>query len=117
MLIPEAPESARVRYGRVGGKTPRVVRAASRCRGCGAYTQPRNNKGDAYAYCKGCHPGRDQAAPDARARSRGDARLARHAPVQAALVPCVLRPQVEHGGSGFPAGSRRPISQPQDGRR
>ena len=27
------------------------------CRGCGAYTQPRNGKGDAYAYCKGCHPG------------------------------------------------------------
>ena len=27
------------------------------CRGCGAYTQPRNGKGDAYAYCKSCHPG------------------------------------------------------------
>ena len=27
------------------------------CRGCGAPTQPRNGKGDAYAYCKGCHPG------------------------------------------------------------
>jgi hypothetical protein len=27
------------------------------CRGCGAYTQPRNGKGDAYAYCKHCHPG------------------------------------------------------------
>jgi hypothetical protein len=27
------------------------------CRGCGAYTQPRNGKGDAYAYCKTCHPG------------------------------------------------------------
>ena len=27
------------------------------CRGCGAYTQPRNGKGDAYAHCKGCHPG------------------------------------------------------------
>jgi hypothetical protein len=26
------------------------------CRGCGAYTQPRNGKGDAYAYCKACHP-------------------------------------------------------------
>jgi hypothetical protein len=26
-------------------------------RGCGAYTQPRNGKGDAYAYCKVCHPG------------------------------------------------------------
>jgi AraC-like DNA-binding protein len=27
------------------------------CRGCGAYTQPRNGKGDGYAYCKACHPG------------------------------------------------------------
>jgi beta-phosphoglucomutase len=27
------------------------------CRGCGAYTKPRNGKGDAYAYCKCCHPG------------------------------------------------------------
>jgi hypothetical protein len=27
------------------------------CQGCGAYTQPRNGKGDAYAYCKACHPG------------------------------------------------------------
>jgi hypothetical protein len=27
------------------------------CRGCGAYTHPRNGKGDAYAYCKACHPG------------------------------------------------------------
>jgi hypothetical protein len=27
------------------------------CRGCGADTQPRNGKGDAYAYCKRCHPG------------------------------------------------------------
>jgi len=27
------------------------------CRGCGAPTQPRNGKGDAYEYCKACHPG------------------------------------------------------------
>ena len=27
------------------------------CRGCGAYTQARNGKGDAYAYCKRCHAG------------------------------------------------------------
>jgi hypothetical protein len=31
------------------------------CRGCGAYTQPRNGKGDAHAYCKACHPGAIQA--------------------------------------------------------
>jgi len=27
------------------------------CRGCDAYTQPRNGKGDAYRYCKRCRPG------------------------------------------------------------
>jgi hypothetical protein len=27
------------------------------CRGCGAYTQPRNGKGYASGYCKACHPG------------------------------------------------------------
>jgi hypothetical protein len=27
------------------------------CRGCGAYTQPRNGKGDAYRFCKRCRPG------------------------------------------------------------
>jgi hypothetical protein len=27
------------------------------CWRCGAYTQPRNGKGDAYAWCKACHPG------------------------------------------------------------
>src|SRR3984885_10172711 len=27
------------------------------CRGCGAPTAPRAGKGDAYEYCKRCHPG------------------------------------------------------------
>ena len=41
------------------GEKARAVKARYRgvCRGCGAYTQPRNGKGDAYAYCKACHPG------------------------------------------------------------
>jgi hypothetical protein len=41
-----------------GGKA-RGVKARYRgvCRGCGASTAPRNGKGDAYAYCKRCHPG------------------------------------------------------------
>ena len=41
------------------GETARDVKAryVGVCRGCGAYTQPRNGKGDAYAYCKACHPG------------------------------------------------------------
>jgi hypothetical protein len=41
------------------GEKARAVKARYQgvCRGCGAYTQPRNGKGDAHAYCKACHPG------------------------------------------------------------
>ena len=41
------------------GEKARAVEARYRgvCRGCGAATAPRNGKGDAYAYCKRCHPG------------------------------------------------------------
>jgi hypothetical protein len=41
------------------GEKARAVKARYQgvCRGCGAYTHPRNGKGDAYAYCKACHPG------------------------------------------------------------
>ncbi len=45
-------------YGPTGEKARAVkARYVGLCRGCGAYTQPRNGKGDAYAYCKACHPG------------------------------------------------------------
>ena len=45
-------------YDPTGAKA-RAVKARYRgvCRGCGAPTAPRNGKGDAYAYCKRCHPG------------------------------------------------------------
>src|SRR6201982_19419 len=45
-------------YAPTGAKA-RAVKARYRgmCRGCGAPTAPRNGKGDAYAYCKRCHPG------------------------------------------------------------
>jgi len=45
-------------YDPTGAKARAVkARYLGLCRGCGAYTQPRNGKGDAYAYCKACHPG------------------------------------------------------------
>ena len=45
-------------YDPTGAKA-REVKARYRgvCRGCGAPTAPRNGKGDAYPYCKRCHPG------------------------------------------------------------
>jgi hypothetical protein len=41
------------------GEKARAVKARYQgaCRQCGAPTQPRAGKGDAYAYCKNCHPG------------------------------------------------------------
>lgn len=45
-------------YDPTGDKARAVkVRYVGVCRDCGAYTQPRNGKGDAYLYCKACHPG------------------------------------------------------------
>jgi AraC-like DNA-binding protein len=45
-------------YDPTGAKAKAVkARYAGVCRGCGAYTQPRTGKGDAYAYRKRCHPG------------------------------------------------------------
>ena len=41
-----------------GEKVREVKRRYQRvCRGCGAPTQPRNGKRDAYEYCNACHPG------------------------------------------------------------
>jgi hypothetical protein len=47
----------------LSGEKARQVKARYQgvCRGCGAPTQARNGKGDAYEYCKACNPG--AAAP------------------------------------------------------
>jgi transposase len=45
-------------YDPTGEKARQVkARYEGACCGCGAPTQPRNGKGDAYEYCKTCHPG------------------------------------------------------------
>jgi AraC-like DNA-binding protein len=45
-------------YGPTGEQARAVkIRYQGICRGWGAPTQPRNGKGDAYGYCKRCHPG------------------------------------------------------------
>jgi hypothetical protein len=52
------PATIKAYYVPTGEKVRAVkARHVGVCRGCGAYTQPRNGKGDAYAYCKACHPG------------------------------------------------------------
>jgi hypothetical protein len=54
-----APATVKAYFYDPTGEKARAVKAryVGVCRGCGAYTQPRNGKGDAYAYCKSCHPG------------------------------------------------------------
>jgi len=54
-----SPATTRAYFYDPTGEKARAVKAryVGVCRGCGAYTQPRNGKGDAYAYCKACHPG------------------------------------------------------------
>lgn len=45
-------------YDPTGAKAKAVkARYQGACKRCGAPTQPRNGKGDAYRYCKACHPG------------------------------------------------------------
>jgi transcriptional regulator with XRE-family HTH domain len=45
-------------YDPTGAKAREVkARYRGACRGCGAPTSARNGKGDAYEYCKRCHPG------------------------------------------------------------
>jgi hypothetical protein len=54
-----APASVKGYFYDPTGAKARAVKARYMgvCRGCGAPTTPRNGKGDAYAYCKRCHPG------------------------------------------------------------
>jgi hypothetical protein len=54
------------------GEKARAVKAryVGVCRGCGAYTQPRNAKGDVFAYLQALLSGGNRAAMDPRARAR-----------------------------------------------
>jgi hypothetical protein len=57
--LSRSPATVKAYFYDPTGEKARAVKARYQgvCRGCGAYTQPRNGKGDAYAYCKACHPG------------------------------------------------------------
>ena len=54
-----APATVKGYFYDPDGEKARAVKARYQgvCRGCGSPTQARNGKGDAYAYCKACHPG------------------------------------------------------------
>jgi hypothetical protein len=57
--IGRSPATVKAYFYDPTGEKARAVKAryVGLCRGCGAYTQPRNGKGDAYPYCKRCRPG------------------------------------------------------------
>ena len=71
------------------------------CRGCGTYTQSRNGKGDAYAYCEARQPRGDRASLDAGARARGDARVGAPLRPSAVLLRLVVdaRPPARERGA------------------
>jgi hypothetical protein len=54
-----SPATIKAYFNDPTGEKARAVKSRYQevCRGWGAYTQARNGKGDAYAYCKACHPG------------------------------------------------------------
>src|SRR6201986_4716933 len=53
-----SPATIKAYFYNLTGAKARAVKAryVGVCRGCGAYTQPRNGKGDAYADCGASHP-------------------------------------------------------------
>ena len=97
------------------GDKARAVKARYRgvCRGCGAPTASRNGKGDAYAYCKRCHPGAIAPRMDTGTGSRSDARMA------SALRRCaVLLRLVAHARTHAGAAAKRSNDYgPENGRR
>ena len=94
------------------GEKARAVKARYQgvCRGCGAYTQPRNGKGDAYAYCKTLPSRRDRAALDPRAGARGDARMARAVRPAAVVVRLVAHARTPTRGRRARAAGTRGVA-------
>ena len=93
------------------GEKARAVKAryVGVCRGCGAYTQPRNGKGDAYAYCKACHPGAISDGGLARRVGR-DARVARSLRQAAVVLRLVTHPRTTPWGRAARASRRRTMA-------
>ena len=94
------------------GEKARAVKAryVGVCRGCGAYTQPRNGKGDAYAYCKACHPGAIQRRWTSGAGAGGDGGVARSVWPAAVLVRLVAHARAPARGRGACAARWRGVA-------
>src|SRR5947207_9637440 len=94
------------------GEKARAVKAryVGVCRGCGAYTRPRNGKGDAYAYCKRCRPGAI-ARQWTRERSR-EAMRAWRARYGAARPPTTGRAPTPAGAAAKRSNDYKPESGP-----
>jgi hypothetical protein len=103
-------------YDPTGEKARAVkLRYAGVCRGCGAYTQPRNGKGDAYAFCKACHPGAIERRWDPRARARGDDRVAIALREVADILRLVAHARRSAWGRGVQATRRRRVARVERG--
>jgi hypothetical protein len=68
-----SPATIKAYFYDATGEKARAVKAryVGVCRGCGAWTQPRNGKGDAYAYCS-CATRRSVVSPAQPGGTRRD---------------------------------------------
>ena len=99
-------------YDPTGAKAKAVkARYQGSCRQCGAPTQARGGKGDAYTYCKNCHPARSRragrgsscsrrCAPGGIATGGRRARMTGRAPTLAGADP--TRSPASKSASGHP---------------
>ncbi|HEX4864162.1 MAG TPA: hypothetical protein VFV02_08825, partial [Acidimicrobiales bacterium] len=73
LRLGRAPATIKAYFYDPTGEKSKAVKARYQgvCRGCGAYTQPRNGKGDAYAYCN-CAARRPVVSPAQPGGTRRD---------------------------------------------
>jgi hypothetical protein len=95
------------------GDKARAVKARYKgvCRGCGAPTAPRNGKGDAYAYCKRCHPG--ASAPEWTRERVREAMRAWRARYRAAPSPTTGRAPTHAGAAAKRSNDYKPENGPR----
>ena len=87
------------------------------CRGCGRPTAARGGKGDAYEFCKRCHPGGDRADPDAGVGARRDGHLASAVRESAVVDGLVSHSRATAGWRGVETLARPGLAGALDGHR
>ena len=107
-----SPATIKAYFYDPAGEKARAVKARYQgvCRGCGASTQARNGKGDAYEYCKALPPRCHPAALDAATRGRRDAEVAHPLRPTALFLRLVACSRPTSGSPGARATGRRRVA-------